>query len=70
MAPKWLKAITLPEDQPDTWFRVEQSQIIDFMKGTTALAILSFIAYYNAWDNPTAWVYFGIHGSCKILNKF
>ena len=40
---------------------------IDSHKGVTPLAILAMMAVYDQWDNPTAWVYLGLHGSYGIL---
>ena len=40
---------------------------IDSHKGATPLAILAMMAYFNAWDNPTAWVYLALHGTYGLL---
>ncbi len=40
---------------------------IDTHKGITFLAILGMMDYYHQWDNPTAWVYLGLHGVYGIL---
>jgi hypothetical protein len=41
--------------------------IIDAMKGLTPVYILYMIASHGAWENTTAWIYFGIHGCYGIL---
>jgi protein-S-isoprenylcysteine O-methyltransferase Ste14 len=46
---------------------VKQKYFIDSHKGVTPLAILAMIVIYGQWDNPTAWVYLGLHGSYGIL---
>src|SRR5512144_3101983 len=40
---------------------------IDSHKGLTGLAVLAMIAIYHQWENPTAWVYLGMHGTYGIL---
>lgn len=32
-------------------------------KGSTFLAILAMMALHDAWSNPTAWMYLGLHGT-------
>jgi protein-S-isoprenylcysteine O-methyltransferase Ste14 len=46
---------------------MKQKQFIDSHKGVTALAIVTMMAIYRQWDNPTAWVYFGLHGTYGLL---
>jgi protein-S-isoprenylcysteine O-methyltransferase Ste14 len=46
---------------------MRQKVFIDSHKGVTPLAILAMMAVYGQWDNPTAWVYLGLHGSYGIL---
>ena len=46
---------------------MKQKYFIDSHKGVTPLAILAMMAVYGQWDNPTAWVYLGLHGSYGIL---
>ena len=46
---------------------VKQKYFIDSHKAVTPLAILAMMAIYGQWDNPTAWVYLGLHGSYGIL---
>lgn len=41
--------------------------IIDTFKGLTGIMVLSLMAFYNQWANPTAWVYLALHGSYGIL---
>ena len=36
-------------------------------KGLTGFVVLGLIAVYYQWDNPTAWVYLGLHASYGIL---
>lgn len=40
---------------------------IDSNKGATPLAVLALMAYFHRWDNPTLWVYLGLHGTYGIL---
>jgi len=40
---------------------------IDSNKGITFLAILGMMACFRQWDNTTAWVYLGMHGTYGIL---
>jgi protein-S-isoprenylcysteine O-methyltransferase Ste14 len=40
---------------------------INIFKGLTALFVLLMMAYFQAWQNQTAWVYLGLHGSYGIL---
>ena len=46
---------------------MKQKFFIDIHKGITFLAILGMIAYFNQWNNPTAWVYLALHGTYGIL---
>jgi hypothetical protein len=46
---------------------VKQKYFIDSHKAITPLAILALMAFYGQWYNPTAWVYFGLHGSYGLL---
>jgi len=46
---------------------LKQKHFIDSHKGATALMILGLMAFYDSWDNPTAWVYWAIHGSYGVL---
>jgi hypothetical protein len=46
---------------------VKQKFYTDTHKGATFLAILAMLAYFKQWDNPTAWVYLGLHGTYGIL---
>ena len=46
---------------------MKQKHFIDTHKGATALVILGMMAFYDSWDNPTAWVYWAIHGSYGVL---
>jgi protein-S-isoprenylcysteine O-methyltransferase Ste14 len=49
---------------------MKQKYIIDTMKGISFLVILSMIAIYDQWENVTAWVYLGLHGTYGILWVF
>jgi steroid 5-alpha reductase family enzyme len=46
---------------------VKQKHFIDSHKGITPLVLLAMMAIYGQWDNPTAWVYLGLHGSYGVL---
>jgi protein-S-isoprenylcysteine O-methyltransferase Ste14 len=46
---------------------MKQKNFIDSHKGITFLAILLMMAYFNQWQNPTAWVYLALHGTYGIL---
>ncbi len=40
---------------------------ISIHKLLSAPVILAMIIFYHQWDNPTAWVYLGLHGSYGVL---
>jgi hypothetical protein len=40
---------------------------IDSHKAVTFAFIFLLIAFYNRWDNITAWVYLALHGTYGIL---
>lgn len=40
---------------------------VDLHKGVTGLVVLSLIAFYDQWQNPTAWIYLALHGSYGVL---
>lgn len=46
---------------------MKQKHFIDSHKAVTGLFILALIAYYHQWQNPTAWIYLGLHGTYGIL---
>ena len=46
---------------------MKQKYFIDSHKGITFLAILLLMAYFNQWQNPTAWIYLALHGTYGIL---
>lgn len=46
---------------------MKQKYIIDTMKGITFPAIFLMMAVYDQWENHTAWVYLGLHGTYGIL---
>ncbi len=46
---------------------MKQKHFIDSHKGVTFLALLGMMAYFDQWQNPTAWVYLALHGTYGIL---
>ena len=40
---------------------------IDSQKGLTALVVLTMIAIYDQWENPTAWLYLALPGTYGLL---
>ena len=46
---------------------MKQKYFIDSHKAVTFLAMLSLMAWFKQWDNPTAWVYLALHGTYGIL---
>ncbi len=40
---------------------------IDTNKGITFIVILGLMAIYHQWQNPTAWIYLGLHGTYGLL---
>jgi protein-S-isoprenylcysteine O-methyltransferase Ste14 len=46
---------------------VKHKYFIDSHKGLTGPYILALIAWYHAWDNVLAWIYFGLHGTYGLL---
>lgn len=40
---------------------------INIFKGLTAPFILLMMAHFDAWQNQSAWVYLGLHGSYGVL---
>jgi protein-S-isoprenylcysteine O-methyltransferase Ste14 len=46
---------------------MRQKHFIDLHKGVTPLFVLILIAVYDQWQNPTAWVYLGLHGTYGLL---
>ena len=42
---------------------MKQKYFIDSHKGITFLIILILMARFDAWQNPTAWVYLALHGT-------
>jgi len=46
---------------------MKQKYFIDSQKAVTAFFVLGLIAFYNQWQNPTAWVYLALHGSYGFL---
>lgn len=47
--------------------KLKQKHFIDIHKGVTFLAILAMMAYFNQWQNNTAWIYLALHGTYGIL---
>jgi steroid 5-alpha reductase family enzyme len=41
--------------------------LIDTHKGATGPVILSLMAIYAQWQNPTAWIYLALHGTYGVL---
>lgn len=46
---------------------LRQRHFIDSHKCSNAVAILVLMAVYDAWQNPTAWVYLALHGTYGLL---
>ncbi len=46
---------------------MKQKRYIDIGKGLTFFVILGLIAYFQQWQNQTAWVYLGLHGTYGFL---
>ena len=46
---------------------MKQKHFIDSHKGVTFIAVLLMMAWFNQWQNPTAWVYLALHGTYGIL---
>lgn len=46
---------------------MQEKHFIDSHKGATAVFIISLIAWFDAWSNPTAMIYLALHGSYGIL---
>jgi protein-S-isoprenylcysteine O-methyltransferase Ste14 len=46
---------------------MKQKYFVDSSKGLTFLVILAMMAYFQQWQNPTAWVYLSLHGTYGIL---
>jgi len=46
---------------------MKQKFFIVTHKSITFLAIIGMMAYFNQWQNPTAWVYLGLHGTYGFL---
>ena len=58
-----VKVEELPADQ----WGLSQTFIINVNKVLTPLIVLYHIVAFNQWENPTAWVYFGCHGTYGLL---
>ncbi len=48
-------------------FQLRQRMFIDSHKGATLFFVLGCIAYFDAWQNTTAWVYLGLHGTYGVM---
>lgn len=46
---------------------MREKHFIDSHKGVTGIFIAALIVWHEAWNNPTAMVYFALHGSYGIL---
>ncbi len=51
----------------DAGSTMKQRHFIDSHKAATGPAVLLLTALYKQWDNPTAWVYLGLHGTYGLL---
>ena len=47
--------------------QIRHRHFIDSHKCATAFVVLAMIGYHGAWENPTAWVYLGLHGTYGFL---
>jgi steroid 5-alpha reductase family enzyme len=45
----------------------KQKYFLNSHKGITFLAVLAMMAWFQRWDNLTAWVYLALHGTYGIL---
>lgn len=46
---------------------LRERHLIDLFKGLTFLIVLALMALYDAWGQPAAWLYLGLHGSYGLL---
>jgi len=46
---------------------MKQKHFINTHKAVTFVVVLILMAVYSGWDNTTAWVYLGLHGTYGIL---
>lgn len=46
---------------------MKQKHFIDTHKGINFIAILAIMAWYDAWQNTTLWIYLALHGSYGFL---
>lgn len=46
---------------------MRQKFFIDTHKAATAPVVVGLMAWGNAWDNPTAWLYLALHGTYGVL---
>jgi protein-S-isoprenylcysteine O-methyltransferase Ste14 len=46
---------------------VRQKHFIDSHKALTPLVVLALMAWYEQWQNVTAWVYLALHGTYGLL---
>jgi len=46
---------------------MKQKLFIDIHKGITAVAVLTMMAVFRHWENPTAWIYLALHGTYGVL---
>ncbi len=51
----------------DGRFKLRQRHFIDSHKGFNGLAILGFMAFYEAWGNVNAWLYLATHGLYGLM---
>jgi len=55
------------ETPADAGFVLRQKHFIDSHKCFNAVAILVLMQMYDAWSNPTAWMYLALHGTYGFL---
>ncbi len=46
---------------------MKQKHFIDANKAITCVVVLVMMAYFQQWDNVTAWVYLALHGTYGLL---
>ena len=46
---------------------MKEKHFVDSHKGSNALVILGIMAWHDAWDNNTAWMYLALHGTYGVL---
>jgi protein-S-isoprenylcysteine O-methyltransferase Ste14 len=46
---------------------LKQKHFIDSHKAATGLAVITMMCWYERWESPTLWLYFGLHGGYGLL---